>query len=574
MPLPRSITSSTHQEFDLSLVRGDWPASLAGEIYFSAIGEPCGSPSVLFRNGEIKRLSLTPGTHGAAPGKFAWRRAALATPSARVRARRPELFALRYSALASPLGGLNMANTAPLVWGDRLFVTWDAGRPVELDPIDLGFIAEVGHKGDWTSVLPSPLFPMAMTTAHPVVDHERDCLWTVNLAIDIGERISWRPSVVRYSGRGDRIEAWPIRGAVIGGSVHTISQTRDWLIVAESGNFKSDMGEMMGGERSVLADLATPVYLIRKDLLLETPPGREVAATRCELSPPTSHYYGVWDDRQGVRVIFEHMENLDLGFHLRADDTDLRGRPIDPSQLGMYSMQMSPATLTEVELDPRSGRVMERARFHEDRHWNGALSAIDWSPRGLAQPTRHHMVFFGHRPENICQRALACYRSRIDPKKIPHEEIPSSLVTFERGALTPRGEHWYPVDEFPTSPTFVPRADGGGQPGGHEGFVIVPVLSDGGFRVEVFDARRVEAGPVAVIQTRETVPFLIHSAWTPGARPAEELPRLRFGAEIDHAAESALEPDHLELARAVACEIDEENRARFAGNRRAANAVR
>ena len=28
------------------------------------------------------------------------------------------------------LGFPNMANTAPLPWGDRLFATWDGGRPV------------------------------------------------------------------------------------------------------------------------------------------------------------------------------------------------------------------------------------------------------------------------------------------------------------------------------------------------------------------------------------------------------------------------------------------------------------
>ena len=57
-----------------------------------------------------------------------------------------------------------------------------------------------------------------------------------------------------------------------------------------------------------------------------------------------------------------------------------------------------------------------------------------------------------------------------------------------------------------TSPTFVPRQapDGpaaryaGEDPGGHDGYVVQPVFNDDGFRVELFDAADVGAGPIAV----------------------------------------------------------------------------
>ena len=60
------------------------------------------------------------------------------------------------------------------------------------------------------------------------------------------------------------------------------------------------------------------------------------------------------------------------------------------------------------------------------------------------------------------------------------------------------------MDDFPTSPIFVPRDAGadptrsryaGSDPGGHDGCVVVPVMNDAGFRVEVFDAGDVGAGP-------------------------------------------------------------------------------
>ena len=67
----------------------------------------------------------------------------------------------------------------------------------------------------------------------------------------------------------------------------------------------------------------------------------------------------------------------------------------------------------------------------------------------------------------------------------------------------------YPdVSDLITSPTFAPRSVGadasksryaGAEPGGHDGYVIQPVQNDNGFRVEVFDAADVSAGPVATL---------------------------------------------------------------------------
>ena len=78
--------------------------------------------------------SLAPGRHGAPPDRFAWRHARVDTPSARLLAKRPELFTASMIGVQSPFGFVNAANTAPLPWGDRLFHTWDARRPVEIDP--------------------------------------------------------------------------------------------------------------------------------------------------------------------------------------------------------------------------------------------------------------------------------------------------------------------------------------------------------------------------------------------------------------------------------------------------------
>lgn len=109
--------------------------------------------------------------------------------------------------LSISLGARNYLNTAwlPLKPQDsdreRLLVTWDAGRPYEVDPCSLGLIAPVGHLQDWKPVfemarlsrwckrLPvlsrfvtrlSQVFPMMLTTAHPVYDKNEDAVYLVN----------------------------------------------------------------------------------------------------------------------------------------------------------------------------------------------------------------------------------------------------------------------------------------------------------------------------------------------------------------------------------------------------------
>src|SRR5690606_33851467 len=221
--LPRCLfVKDEPQSHDLRVVAGAWPEGLTGELVLSAPHPSTfGGPHPFFGEGAIYRLSLQPGTHGAPADRFAWRQRKIDTPSARLRAKRPDAFTATMIGVQSPFGALNAANTAPLPWGDRLFATWDVGRPVEVDPVSLRFLGEVGHRDEWRAfeVTPQPILPMVMSTAHPVIDPERGVMWTVNL--------HWgQLEIVRWDGEGP-VERWPIQDATIPQSVHSITQTRD-----------------------------------------------------------------------------------------------------------------------------------------------------------------------------------------------------------------------------------------------------------------------------------------------------------------------------------------------------------
>ena len=562
MPVPRSLFSRDRPaDHDLTLRSGAWPADLTGELILSAPHpDTFDGPHPFFGEGMTYRLSLEAGRHGAPDGSFAWRQARIDSPSARLRAKRPDVFASTMIGVQSPFGATNSANTAPLPWGDRLFMTWDVGRPVEIDPLTMGFVGEVGHRSGWHEfdVVPQPVLPLVMSTAHPVIDPDRDVMWTVN---------TWwgQLHVVRWDGEGP-IRSWPIRGATIPQSVHSITQTRDWLIVGDCA-FKVEPQVLTGGERTEPANHDGPLYLIRKDDLEATPPGREVGCDVFRVAPEINHYYAIYDDTDGIRVLFEHTENADIAMTQGPGDLDALGRPCDPALRGLYGFPMSPDRTTLLELDPVSGAVTGHAELRDPTLlWTRQLNAMDWSTEGMSRPTSHHMVNQGWRPEAITQRMLAVYRDRVDRSLWPAEETPPLVMTASMPDLTVASVHELALDDFPTSPIFVPRDSGdaspgtsryaGSDPGGHDGYVVVPIMNDDGFRVEVFDAADVGKGPLATLaKPGMTVPFVLHSAWMPAVARADDRPRLRFADELDRLDE--LPADLAAVAIEVATDLAE-----------------
>jgi hypothetical protein len=127
------------------------------------------------------------------------------------------------------------------------------------------------------------------------------------------------------------------------------------------------------------------------------------------------------------------------------------------------------------------------------------LMDLGYRLRGQSNPTHHHVVFQGFRPGALVQSAAY---------------------------------HFPSTSDLPSSPIFVPRP--GGVAGGGDGWVVVPVLSDDGFRVEVFDAADVGGGPVATLAPPRPLPmpFLLHAIWMPEAVTAPEVERFRFADDL------------------------------------------
>ncbi len=561
MPLPRSILQPVvPEDRDLAVVAGAIPEGLTGECFIAAPHtSTLGPPHAFFGAGMTYVLSLEPGTRGAAPGTFAWRQAWIDSPSARLQQKRPDAFVRSMLGTHSPFGLVNAANTASLPWGDRMFMTWDVGRPVEIDPVSLRYLGEVGRRDEWQvfDLLPGPVLPMITSTAHPIIDPDRDCLWTVNTYFG-------QLHIVRWDGEGP-IQRWPIANAVVPQSVHTITQTRDWLVVGDCA-FKVEAAVLTGGDRTEPANADEPIYLIRKADLDAAKSGTEVGCLRYELAPEMNHYYAQYDDRDGVVVMFEHTQNADIAMAAREGDIDAWGRPTDPAFYGLYGFSMTPARTTMHCFDPQRGERLEVAEIYDpERYHTRQLSAFDWSAEGWEHPEAVHSVYHGFRPEAVQQRMLDLYADRVDRAMLPTEEMPCTLATHSWDGLQTISEYrWRDTTDVATSPIFVPRSAGrdgrsrhaGERPGGLHGFVVVPVLSDHGMRVEIFDANNVGAGPLCTLASpNHAVPFVLHSAWTPTLGVVTDTDHAAFGDELGQI--DQLDDDLANVAREVARELAE-----------------
>ena len=72
-------------------IRGALPPELSGYYVKNSSNPPrSDSPHWFFGDGMVYRLSLSPGLHGAAADGFAWRQRRIDSPSARLRAARPD----------------------------------------------------------------------------------------------------------------------------------------------------------------------------------------------------------------------------------------------------------------------------------------------------------------------------------------------------------------------------------------------------------------------------------------------------------------------------------------------------
>lgn len=189
-----------HDALRLDVVEGSLPTDLGGSYYFMTPAahpgmgdEGCSAEwadrgSVINGDGMVVRVDLSSPGQATLSSKLVktldyWADVVTSTNDDLSWARFHDLGMMRASPL---LGARDFANTAllPLPFSEgptRLLCCYDAGRPVEIDPVTLDTIGPVGSTKSWTAEALGFLpFPPILSTAHPFFDPGTGETWMVN----------------------------------------------------------------------------------------------------------------------------------------------------------------------------------------------------------------------------------------------------------------------------------------------------------------------------------------------------------------------------------------------------------
>ena len=117
------------------------------------------------------------------------------------------------------LGIRNQLNTAFLPFklkddpSERLIVSWDVGRPYEIDPETLETLTPIGMNDNWSDLLPNQEivpFKSLMSSAHPVFDFAAERFYTLNVGKSLWTMLSLPRSVdVRIKENSEAFKSIP-----------------------------------------------------------------------------------------------------------------------------------------------------------------------------------------------------------------------------------------------------------------------------------------------------------------------------------------------------------------------------
>ncbi|HEY9691616.1 MAG TPA: carotenoid oxygenase family protein [Oculatellaceae cyanobacterium] len=213
--VPRSITTSTRQELtDIKLeIDGILPDDIQGHVF---IIEPNGSVdsgglpypdgnSILCGDGMIYRLDFNQKSEVTLKSKLVKPPdfyADLATQSG-TKYNKYRFQSYGITRFSFSLGCRNQLNTAflPMQFSEdsptRLLVTYDAGRPYEIDLETLDAVTPVGSTKEWAAGLEGLKVPfqLFMSTAHPVFDVYTKKMFTVNFGRSLNNFLETIPLI-------------------------------------------------------------------------------------------------------------------------------------------------------------------------------------------------------------------------------------------------------------------------------------------------------------------------------------------------------------------------------------------
>ncbi|MBM4283339.1 MAG: hypothetical protein FJ137_22215 [Deltaproteobacteria bacterium] len=536
--VPSSLTSASRAELDLELrvVGGALPAALRGHVFLvCALPQGDGSPQ-FNGDGMLTRLDFD-GSRARLLSRLAKTPCFYADEASRGTDAAFENKHL--SRTSSKLGARNFANTAFAPFGDRLLVTYDGGRPYEIDPTTLALVTAVGRNDEWIAGLPELLlrfgvgggpFPTVLTTAHPAVDERTRELFFVNYTLQM-PLLPGRTALVRWDGQGDleRFMLKDDRGGdvAIVQSAHQMVVTRRFIVIVDTA-FVTEVAKMTGiGDKEIPQAAETTAWIIRRDDLVAG--GGDVRARRVTVPLDCVHFHADYDDALGIVLHVAHSCSGDPSEFLQADDRRVDGQPLRADLIGANTAPSDIGALGRYVVNPDTGTVTTSGFVRDDRYtWGGPALAAFRAPGDTIPDV--YWVGMGLHAELAVQRVADMYRDwqgrSMDIDALPLSEgRPGTLFRVRSNPLAIVDGFTMPDGRVALSPTFVPRHEGTDAP--DDGFVVVTMLSDddgtagsSGDEVWIFDAKNLAQGPLCRLAHPDLdLPFSLHTAFLPTIRP-------------------------------------------------------
>ena len=430
---------------------------------------------------------------------------------------------------SSPVFGVrNFSNTAfqPIQNG-RLIVTYDAGRPWEIDPMTMEVITPVGLLERWHPFLPPAtpalnFFPLSMTSAHPAYDAEEERTYFVNFAAPV-EGLNTAPftRILWWDG-DDEPEACTLVDAegqpvAIEMACHQMTATDRYIIILDTA-FRLEAETFFGSE--FVTRPATPhtvMWLIPKAELVD---GGQVVAQRAVVPTEGAHAMTLrGDDDDIIEIFIAHQNSFDPSEWIGPDDVvESTGQPVDPEYVGVLVQPADRSLLGKYKINAVTGEVLEGQTFKDPDSWAFVLYGQDTRQQG-DRFGNLYWTTFGFDPALLTERYLEAYAMHPDRQvalqDLPDKRLPSQLLRFDADGFEVTDRFVMPLGFIGLSPTFVPRTGGAVD----EGYIQVFVVSDSGDEIWIFDSQDLARGPLCRLGHSELdFAFTLHTTWLPELR--------------------------------------------------------
>ena len=510
-------------QWDLTVTEGTWPIDAGGAVFI--IGPDKRRPGGHWFNesGMVLKIECAP----SPAGKIRARTRRIHTPIEQLKERFPALFKKFFVMEVSPFGFTNMANTNLQPIGDRLFVGYDVGRPLEIDPETLDFLTPVGSNGEWEQGLPGLLEPLISVAAHPAPAHDEGALYFVNYNQFPPGAPGGGTWIARWDMEG-KIKRWNLEGMSPFDSIHDIKATRDYLVITDL-PFVVEPRTFRGKPRKKAAADITQMWIVAKEDLRRAKPGSSVAVKELRIPMASGHILVDYENPGGeLNVFLQHIPTADLAMTFTTKDVShASGRRFDGGYEGMINFGLQPTPVGRYRVNARTGELLDsKIALDAEGFWSGVLWSNDfYNKSAIDHPQNMFFGSIGCDPELVSQAAWDLYRDYANPMvpmdALPTAPVPGTLSRIDLESMEFADQWKYPEGSFPHPPTYVPRKNAQHD---KDGYVVTVCHRDGAKEVHIFDAASIGKGPLARATSPDfIVPLMLHSCWMParsGPRPS------------------------------------------------------